>query len=400
MHEYIALRHPILVARVDWAAERLHNFFSAAAFAVILALALVVLVASGLISLTIGVSCGLLWLVAIVWLSRARWLTQLTIPTRAVVILVSAGILAFGCLRFRNLSLHSYLDQQRSASHEISAPSATASNQTARPTQAQPVIASPAPIEVQRQPPEATKVELMFKDSPLFTKQRRETISGDINGFALYLNALGVPIPTDIPPIGIDTTNSKGAGWSFNEQSNNKYYYNKFTLQQGMLDDRRKITEAFCNFVIGRFIYKPRPAFVLADPEKQTPQQFYDATHTPEQMDQTYRWMASVPLTQYLNHSYWNQQFAKNQRPVCPDQGDGTACYFWKTRMRFGKEFTDKLAVFTLRAIVDKPYTDLTQHYRQYFYERLSLADSVIDNENAKMPGIDTILKECGWLPN
>jgi hypothetical protein len=69
-------------------------------------------------------------------------------------------------------------------------------------------------------------------------------------------------------------------------------------------------------------------------------------------------------------------------------------------RSRFGKEFTDNLAVFTLRAVVDKPYTDSTQRYRQYFFERLKMADSVIDNENAKLPEIEAIYKECGWLPN
>jgi len=401
MHQYIAFRYPTAVVRVDRAAQRLHDFFSAAAFAVILALALVVLVASGLISLTIGISCGLLWLVAIVWLSRASWLTQLTIPTRAVAILMAAGILAFGCLRFRNWSLRSYLEQQRTAGYQainLSAPSIVTPEQTTRPTPPQPVIPSP-PTEM-RPHSRALKLDLIFKDSPLFTEKRREAITKDINDFADYLSALGVPIPTDIPPIGIDTKNPKATGWSFNEQSNNKYYYNKFTLQQGMLDDRQKITEAFCNFVIGRFIYKPRSPLAVANLATLTPQQFYDATHTPEQMDQSYRWTASVPVTQYLNHSYWNQQFAKNQRPVCPDQGDGTAYYLWEARMRFGKEFTDKLAVFTLRAIMDKPYTDPTQHYRQYFYERLSTADSVIDNENAKMPGFDGILKECGWLPN
>jgi hypothetical protein len=279
------------------------------------------------------------------------------------------------------------------------APSAGTAAPATRPTPPQPALPPPATTEMRPQPSEPGKLDLMFKDSPLLTKRRRETIKKDIAGFAAYLQALGVPIPTDIPPIGIDTTNPKATGWSFNEQSNNKYYYNKFTLQQGMLDDRKKITEAFCTFVIGRFIYK-QPPQVIPYLEKQTPQQFYDATHTPEQIVNTYRWMASVQLKEYLNHSYWDQQFAKNQRPVCPDQGDGTAYYFWKIRMRFGKEFTDKLAVFTLRAVVDKPYTDPRQHYRQYFYERLKTADSVIDNENAKMPGIDAILKECAWLPN
>jgi hypothetical protein len=244
------------------------------------------------------------------------------------------------------------------------------------------------------------QIEITFKDSPLFTQKRRSMTSNDINRFAAYLGALGMPIPTDLPPIGVDTTNPKAVGWSFNEQSNNKYYYNTFTLQQGMLDDRPKLTEAFSNFVIGRFIYTPPTPLTIPDSGKQTPQQLYDSTHTPEQMDRTYRWMASVPLTQYLNHSYWNQPFAKNQQPVCPDQGDGTAFYFWKIRSRFGKEFTDRLAVFTLRAVVDKPYTDTTQRYRQYFFERLKMADSVIDNENAKFSEIESIHKECGWFSN
>jgi hypothetical protein len=241
------------------------------------------------------------------------------------------------------------------------------------------------------------KLKLMFKDSPLFTPERRKIITKDVNGFAAYLAQLGIPIPNDIPPIGVDTANPKAAGWSFNTQSDNKYYYNKFTLQQGMLDDREKVTEAFCNFVIGRFMYKP-PA-LIPNLDKITQQEFWDATHTPEQMDRTYRWMASVTLTQYLNHSYWNLPFAKNQQPVCPDQGTALAGeYFWRIRKQLGKEFADKLAIFTLRAVVDKPYEDSNQHYKQYFYERLKMADSVIDNENSRMPAIDAILKECGWL--
>jgi hypothetical protein len=400
VHADIARRRPAAVAVVDGAAESLHNFFSHPAFAVILALVLAVFVSSGLISLTIGVSCGLLWLVAIVWLSRARWLKQLTIPTRALVILIAAGTLAFGCLRFRNWSLQNFLEQQIAEKHHEPASSSAMPEPSARPTPSQPSLPPPSATEVRPQPSELLKLDVTFKDSKLFTRKRRETINKDIQGFAAYLQALGLPIPLDLPPIGIDTTNPKGTGWVFNEQSNNKYYYNRFVLQQGILDDRLKVTEAFCAFVIGRFVYKPLSPSTFPDLEKQTPQQFYESTNTPEQMDRSYRSHASVTLEQYLNHSYWNRQFAKNQQPICPDQGDGTAYYFWKIRMRFGKEFANKLAVFTLRAVVDKPYTDPAQNYRQYFYERLKMADSVIDNENAKMPAIDEILKECGWLPN
>jgi hypothetical protein len=269
-------------------------------------------------------------------------------------------------------------------------------------TKRETVPTTPAPVvdESSRSRPtsaiERPLLRLMFKDSPLFTTERRDRITKDVSGFAAYLEGLGIPVPKDIPPIGVDTKDPKASAWSFNDQSSTKYYYNKFMLGPSTLDDRQKITEAFGTFVIGRFLYKPPPAVPIE--ENQTPQQFYDALHTPEQMDYAYRWMASVAMTQYLNHSYWNRPFDKNQQPVCPDQGDGMAYYFWKARLSLGKQFTDKLAAFTLRAVIDKPYTDSSQHYRQYFYERLTMADSVIDNESAKMPSFDAILKDCGWL--
>ncbi len=251
------------------------------------------------------------------------------------------------------------------------------------------------PLQFQTELPKTPLVTLMFKDSPLFTPERRQRITKDINGFAEDLKDLGIPIPADIPPIGVDTTDPKGPEWSFNEQGNSKYYYNQFTLKQGVLDNRQKVTEAFCYFVIGRFIYKASPLL----PFQLTPEQWEDAIHTPEQMDQSYRHAVSGTLTQYLNHSYWNRDLAENEKPVCPDQGDGMTYYFWRIREEYGKKFTDTLAVFTIRATVDKPYADANQRFRQYFYERLRMADSVIDNENSKMPAIDAILRDCDWLP-
>jgi hypothetical protein len=53
------------------------------------------------------------------------------------------------------------------------------------------------------------QIEITFKDSPLFTQKRRSMTSNDINRFAAYLGALGMPIPTDLPPIGVDTTNQR-----------------------------------------------------------------------------------------------------------------------------------------------------------------------------------------------
>jgi hypothetical protein len=264
----------------------------------------------------------------------------------------------------------------------------------------------PKPVDrIEAQAKEAPPlIHLIFKDSALLTPQRKKQIAHDMNGVARYLKSfepLSIPIPDDIPPIGVDTSNPKGTGWALNSQANQKYYYNQFNLQPAMLDDRQKVTESFLAFAIGRFLYRPMP--LVAAPEKMTSEEFIAATHTPEHMEWVYRLMAGDILRHYLNHSYWNQPFPMNQRPVCPDQGDGMSYYFWQMRESFGKDFADRLALSTMRALVDKPYTVVpagaSHPYRHYFYERLVAADSVIDNEKSKMKEIDSILERCGWLP-
>lgn len=288
-------------------------------------------------------------------------------------------------------------EQAASLNPVVTIPTGVAPDHAASPIP--PVATATAPIGA----PEPV-VHLMFKDSQLLTPKRQRKITQDMNGIARYLKTFGplsIPIPDEFPPIGVDTANPKGTGWALNSQRDQKYYYNQFNLQPAMLDDRGKTTEAFLTFVIGRFLDRPLPAIPMS--EKTTPEEFQAATHTPEQMEGVYRWMAGGALRRYLNHSYWNHPLALNERPVCPDQGDGMTYYFWQIRERFGKDFADRLAVATVRALADKPYTGspagALRPYRHYFYERLVAADSVVDNEKSKMKEIDSILQHCGWLP-
>jgi hypothetical protein len=243
------------------------------------------------------------------------------------------------------------------------------------------------------QPKKAERV-LMFKSSLLFTEARRKRIESDMNGAAAYLEGLGIDVPQTIPPIGVETQDPKATGFSTN-YGNPKYYYDKIMLRAGMLDNDLQITEAFVTYVVSKFLYKP-PQLVSFPT---TADEAIAANDTPERKEATYKWLASMTLIGYLNHSFWGKGFAANQTPVCPDQGTGlAAAYFWKVRALYGKSFTDKLAAYTLRALADQPYTDSKQHFKEYFYQRLTTADSVIDNESAKFPGIEAILQSCGWL--
>jgi hypothetical protein len=171
-HERIARTYPRFVHVVDKIGDTLHGFFSAPAFAVLLALALVVLVASGVVSITIGVSCALLWIVAVMWLSSA--LKQLTIPTRAGIVLIVACILAFGCFRFRDWSLRNYLrslqqppEQSKPESPKFPAPTPEVKTEKKPPTSRKGPVPPPSVT-----PPVATpaiSVPALHKTDSFFT---------------------------------------------------------------------------------------------------------------------------------------------------------------------------------------------------------------------------------------
>ena len=55
-------------------------------------------------------------------------------------------------------------------------------------------------VQPQKQAP---KVQIIFKNSPLFTKIRRDRISNTIDGCYLYLYRLGFPVKNELAPIGV-----------------------------------------------------------------------------------------------------------------------------------------------------------------------------------------------------
>ncbi len=54
--------------------------------------------------------------------------------------------------------------------------------------------------------PRDTELKLIFKDSPLFTPERKKRISTEINAFKNYLAGLGFEIPNEAPQFGISET--------------------------------------------------------------------------------------------------------------------------------------------------------------------------------------------------
>jgi hypothetical protein len=237
----------------------------------------------------------------------------------------------------------------------------------------------------------ARQIELLFKDSPLFTESRKARITKDASRVNKYLESLGIAVPIAIPAIGIDTgaadPSAHGYSTSFDKP---RYYYNEFTFEPKTLDNDEEITQAFVSYDVTLLLNKPEPP-ALPNPDVAPIASASAGTDSVEQKGMQYKWMASLTISGYLNQSLWGKGPMKEKVPGCPEA-------FWKLRTRYGQPFTDKLAIFMLRALVDEPYRDNTQHFGDYFYERLKMADSVIDNENAKFPDMKAVLQECRWF--
>jgi hypothetical protein len=116
--------------------------------------------------------------------------------------------------------------------------------------------------------------------------------------------------------------------------------------------------------------------------------------------------MASETATTYINRSFWEfggQDMAiLYQAKATQELGDTDALlpvsYLWTMRVKYGKQFTDSLVAFTLRAMVDKPYDPSEKHFNGYLYRRMSIAESVVDSGRTKWPDITDILTQCDWI--
>jgi len=229
------------------------------------------------------------------------------------------------------------------------------------------------------------QIELIFKDSPLFTASRRARITKDASRANSYLKRIGIDIPQAIPPIGIDTRDPKAGGYS-SSFDGPKYYYNEITVQPMTLDKDQGVTQAFISYDVGLYINN---ALEQAAGNSATTSQ-KDPLSAERQRGMMYVMVASLTIEEYLNHSLWGRGFSKEKEIGCPEG-------FWGIRTRYGQQFTDRLAAFVLRALSDDPYGDISQPFDEYFRERVQKADSVIDNENSKFPAIEAILQECRW---
>ena len=230
------------------------------------------------------------------------------------------------------------------------------------------VGASPVPTLIPNPPgwhDPSTKIHLLFKDSPLLTNAVREQITRDLSVFREYLLDLDIPVPNEFPPIGVGS----GPGSAGTHTSDSlPAYRSSATINAGWILDRRSVTAQYVHYVVTD-ILKRRLA------------QHPTASHLQDMI-------AASAIAAYYNWSFWDYK--------ADNVGGYWSSQLWDIRSRFGKQFADRLVGFALKGMVDNPEEDADPRFDFYFYNKIKIADSIVDNNAEKMGEIKRIIEKFG----
>jgi hypothetical protein len=103
---------------------------------------------------------------------------------------------------------------------------------------------------------------------------------------------------------------------------------------------------------------------------------------------------AKAAFATYFNWSFWN----RNLGSWCPGSSFGWATgaeVLWKIRERLGGKFTDDIAAYAIRLIIDDPLEDMNNDPMVYLARKLKKSESVVD-DGTNWPIILGILKGEG----
>jgi hypothetical protein len=231
------------------------------------------------------------------------------------------------------------------------------------------VGASPVEMTHVPNPPDwrkpTTRMRLVFQDSPLLTNAIQQQITEDLSAFREYLLGLEIPVPDEFPPIGVSNVPGSAQSRTWGSLPT---YRSGATINQGWVLDRRAITEQYASFVIEEMLRR--------------------STEQHPGPGGTQDLIAGSALSQYYNWSFWDYK-AENT-------GGHWSSQLWEIRRAMGKQFTDRLVGFTLRSMLDNPEEGADPNFDLYFYRKIQVADSIIDNNAEKMPEITRTIERSG----
>ena len=209
-----------------------------------------------------------------------------------------------------------------------------------------------------RIPSPSPEISLVFKDSPLLTAERKLRITGEINGFYVYLKSLGFPVEKQVPPLGVSPYNVQMIGGVFPGTIYDKAIY----LPNNSLDDPDRIREVYASYVF-RILFH--------------------AIGYPVSPDVT-----NDITTATLFEVYYASSFAARNLDKSEWRGHEWMQALWEIRSQKGKDFTDRAMYYTYKT------WDPTSagEFDRKFFIRFMAGVWVIDNNGASIESVGPIL--------
>ena len=231
-------------------------------------------------------------------------------------------------------------------------------------------------VSTYRQPIEPPLSEWVFKDSLLFTQEQKVHIATEITKFRQYLGTVGFDTGNEMPPI--EVISAENPTGSYAATFGGPVYYDSLKLKANQLDNGVAITSAYSSYYFIK---------ILMEPVFRLPDQGVCTWGGGSKHNQ----FSAFTFELYFNWSFWGKRTEDANLP--------SVLAFWEMRGRFGKESTDRLVAFTAKAFIDNTCGDKSADWEQYFYERVRIADQIVDSESSKLPAIKEILGRFGIQP-
>jgi len=261
----------------------------------------------------------------------------------------------------------------------------------------------PTPLTVGANPnPSATTprqpAKLDFKESVYLTSPRRKRIERTLLSFRDYLISLGLSLPPGVPPIEVSTDPHHLYGSTTMIDAPTRW--NTLAIHKDLLDKPETIAKSYAHYVFWHLLGM-KPSERLQQLRQQTAnttnwielQKIWQTIDKdPETREQQFRWMVASEFAIYFPCSY------SGKRDASGELGSSMGDPLWAIRQATSPAFADRLAVYTLMAILDRQVQVYSATYRLAFYEQIKRADAALDSESSKMPLIDAALRNFGWM--
>lgn len=205
-------------------------------------------------------------------------------------------------------------------------------------------------------------------------------------------------------PASVAVDDKPKNSWRTQASINGEVYNNLVAIPKESLNDPKTITERYAYYVFWRLAQKdnrwhPGP-FKPFDPN--SPETYEWPI---EQTESMFRMSLNFHIAQYLNQSYWNDP-VHEPHDLCFNPPYSTFSpipfYFWEIQRAYGKDFANRLAVYTVIAAEkhplaeDKPYYMRQLSYMQYVSNRIVFAEVGVDNDGSKIEPLRQIMNKCG----